>query len=128
MFLNDVLKHARASRANVAQTESSNALKLCLTPATHKVWVSFIWVFSGCPPGCGTEDKAAGHYICTGLHRRVTPPGYPALPRYRPVFMSMTPPPPPPPPPTSQLCQNLTNLELEQELYLRLKRSFSTAP
>ena len=36
-------------------------------------WVRFIWFFSGCPPGCGTEDKAAGHFICTGLHRRVTP-------------------------------------------------------
>ena len=37
----------------------------------HKV--RFIWFFSGCPPGCGTEDEAGCHFICTGLHRRVSP-------------------------------------------------------
>jgi len=29
-------------------------------------WVRFICFISGCPPECGTEDKAASQFICIG--------------------------------------------------------------
>ena len=51
-------------------------------------WVRFIWFFSGCPPGCDTEDKAGCHFNCTGLHSRVSP-FWPGIARSRPFWIGL---------------------------------------